>query len=161
MESRDFLRVWEQSTWPEDDFTVEDNRKDMVTLEGRHERGEAFTYTVLSPDETECLGCVYVIAPNARMYADARITPLGDESWADYDGAVYFWVRRSHLAGGTDLALLEALRTWFAGDWSLERVLFVTNEDFTQQVDLIEGTDLTARFRIEEAGKPSPYLAYA
>ena len=30
MESREFLRKWEQSAWPADDFTVEANRQDMV-----------------------------------------------------------------------------------------------------------------------------------
>jgi hypothetical protein len=35
METREHLRSWEQSTWPEDDFTVEANRKDLADLEQR------------------------------------------------------------------------------------------------------------------------------
>ncbi|HEU4849283.1 MAG TPA: hypothetical protein VFS93_02625 [Terrimesophilobacter sp.] len=49
METREYLRLWEQSTWPEDDFTVEANRKDLVGLEQRHAAHRAFTYTVLEP----------------------------------------------------------------------------------------------------------------
>src|SRR5215218_4357264 len=60
MESREFLRLWEQSTWPEDDFTVEANRADMAKLERRHAEGESFTYTVMNLEETRCLGCVYI-----------------------------------------------------------------------------------------------------
>ena len=33
MDSREYLRQWEQSTWPEDDFTVADNQSDLVDHE--------------------------------------------------------------------------------------------------------------------------------
>jgi hypothetical protein len=55
MESREFLRKWEQSTWPEDNFTVEANREDLVKAERKHASGENFTYTVMNPDQAECL----------------------------------------------------------------------------------------------------------
>ena len=161
MESREYLRTWEQSTWPEDDFTVAANRTDLEKAERRHAAREAFTYTMVDPAGTECLGCVYVMPTDARMFAGARITPVGDHRWDDYAAAVYFWVRRSRLATGLDRTLLEALRTWLARDWSLGgRHLFVTNEQFAQQVELIESTDLRLRFEVEEADKPGRYLAY-
>lgn len=160
MESRDYLRTWEQSTWPADDFTVAANREDLEKLEQRHASNEAFTYTVLDPAGTECLGCVYLMPTNARMFTGARITPVGDRRWEDYEATVYFWVRRSRLATGTDRALLDALRTWLAQDWSFGGRLIVTNEQFAQQVDLIEHTDLELRFEVEEPGKPGKYLAY-
>ncbi len=77
MESREFLREWEQSTWPEDDFTVEANRADLVKAERRHANGDAFTYTVMNLDQTECLGCVYVLPPDARMFAGVQVTAIG------------------------------------------------------------------------------------
>ncbi len=58
MESRVFLRQWDQSSWPADDFTLAGNLKDLQRYEGEHIRGESFTFTVMNPDETECLGCV-------------------------------------------------------------------------------------------------------
>lgn len=160
MESREYLRTWEQSSWPEDDFTVDANRQDLEKLERRHTSHEAFTYTVTDPAGTECLGCVYIMATDARMFAGATITPAADRQWDDYGATVYFWVRRSRLAAGTDRALLDALRAWLARDWKLGGHLIVTNEQFTQQVDMIEHTDLRLRFTIEEANKPGRYLAY-
>jgi hypothetical protein len=56
--------------------------------------------------------------------------------------------------------LLDALRTWLAQDWRLGGHLIVTNEQFTQQVDMIEHTDLQLRFEIEEPDKPGRFLAY-
>lgn len=161
MESRDYLRTWEQSTWPEDDFTVAANRKDLEKLEQRHASRRAFTYTVLDPAGTQCLGCVYLMPTDARMFAGARITPVGDDRWNDYDAALYFWVRRSRLAAQLDRVLLDALRSWLANDWSLGGHLVVTNQQFAQQVELIERTDLQLRFEVEEPGKPGRYLAYA
>ena len=160
MESREYLRTWEQSSWPEDDFTVDANREDLEKLERRHASREAFTHTVINPAGTECLGCVYIFPSDAQMFAGASITAVGNRRWDDYEAAVYFWIRKSRLATETERSLLDALRTWLEQDWSLGGHLIVTNEKFTQQVDLIEQTDLQLRFMIEEPDKPGRYLAY-
>lgn len=160
MESREYLRTWEQTSWPADDFTVADNRADLEGLERRHQARQAYTYTVMNPVGTECLGCVYLMPTDARSFAGARITPVGDRRWDDYAAAVYFWVRKSQLAAGTDRVLLDAVRSWLARDWSLGGHLFVTNEQFTQQVGLIGQTDLQLRFEVLEKDKPGRYLAY-
>lgn len=163
METREHLRLWEQSSWPADDFTVEANRADLVDLEQRHAAGRAFTYTVLDPldpHRTECLGCVYVFPTNATFLTRATVTPVGDDEWARVQAVVYFWVRRSRMETGLDARLLTALRAWFAEAWQLERTVFVTNEQFTQQIDLIERTDLTRRFELVEPGKAGTYLVF-
>lgn len=160
MESKEFLRLWEQTTWPEDDFTVEANREDLEKLERRHAENGAFTYTVLTNDETECLGCVYIIATNAQMFANATVTPLADRSWEDFEATVYFWVRESRLESGLDRAVLESLRRWFETEWEFDGVLFVTSELFAQQVEMIRAAGLERRFTIAETGKPGPYLAF-
>lgn len=160
MESKEYLRVWEQSTWPADDFTVEANREDLEKLERWNVHRDAFTYTVMDPAESECLGCVYVFPGDASFLARSHISAAADSQWEDYDAAVYFWVRASRLASHADRVLLNALRAWFAREWNLRGPLFVTNEQFTQQVDLIGETDLTVQFVIAEPGKPGRYLAY-
>lgn len=98
MDTREDLRLWEQGTWPEDDFTVEDNRVDIVEMEERHIDLRAFSYTVLDPDGTSCLGCVYVFPTGASFLAKAEVTPVGDDRWEDVDAVVYFWVRRPPAA---------------------------------------------------------------
>jgi hypothetical protein len=160
METREDLRLWEQSTWPEDDFTVEANRKDLVGLETRHADGRAFTYTVLSTHGIECLGCVYVFPPGASFLAKSTVTPVGDDEWADVDVVVYFWARRTQMENGVDERLLAALRVWFAEEWKVDRAVFVTNEQFTQQVDLIHRTDLSLKFELVEPAKPGKYLVF-
>ncbi|HIW63670.1 MAG TPA: hypothetical protein H9881_14540 [Candidatus Stackebrandtia excrementipullorum] len=161
MESREFLRKWEQSSWPEDDFTVEANRKDLEGLEKRHDARSTFTYTVIDAAGTRCLGCVYIVPTDSRMFASATISAVDGRQWNDYDAVVYFWVRKSELAARTDRTLLDELRRWLSHEWTFTRTLFVTNEEFTQQVNMIEETDLRLCFTIAEPGNSGKGRAYA
>ena len=160
METREYLRLWRQSTWPEDDFTVEANREDLIELEQRHAAHRAFTYTVLDPDGTRCLGCVYIYPTSATFLAKSTVTPVGDDEWADVDAVTFFWVRLSQMELGMDERLLSALRAWFNEEWKLEKTVYVTSEQFTQQVDLMDRTDLNLKFEVLEPGKPRKRLVF-
>lgn len=161
METREELRLWEQSTWPAEDFTVAANREDLEDLERRHAEHRAFTYTVLDPAGAECLGCVYVFPTSATFLARSTVTPVDDADWAEVDAAVYFWVRRSRMKTGMDGRLLAALRVWFEEKWDFERTVYVTNEQFGQQAELLGRTDLKVAFELSEPGKAGKYLAFA
>lgn len=161
MESKDFLRGWEQTGWPEDDFTVAANRQDLEKLERRYQSRESFTYTVMDPTETECIGCVYITPIDAPLFTKPRITPVGTEVWRDYQAAVHFWVRKSRLPSGTDRVLLDELRTWFAREWPAGRYLFLTTASFQQQVATLEQAGLQLRFELTYPNRPAPELAYA
>lgn len=160
MESREILRTWEQSGWPEDDFTVEANLEDLQMMEQAHAERRRFTFTVMNPDETECLGCVYLMPMDAKMFADAEIEVVGEETWSAHDATVHFWVRASRLADALDRRLLDVIRAWLEHDWGAPRCLIVTNEEFTQQVEMIEQTDLDLQFRLTVPGESGRSLAY-
>ena len=160
METREHLRMWRQSTWPEDHFTVEANRFDLVDLEERHAALRAFTYTVLDPAGSRCLGCVYVFPTSATFLARSTVIPLGDDRWADVDAVIFFWVRLSAMAAGLDERLLTALRGWFSEQWKLQTTVYVTSEPFTQQVDLLARTDLHLEFELLEPGTPGKRLVF-
>jgi hypothetical protein len=161
MESREFLRKWEQSTWPEDDFTVEANREDLLRHERQHANGDAFTYTWMNLDQTECLGCVYVLPPDATMFKGAQVTTTGADQWSDCDATVFFWVGKSRLPEDLDRVLLDSLLRWFDAEWSFRAPVIVTNAQFEQQVATIEGGDLRRRFELQVPGVAGRYLAYA
>lgn len=160
METREYLRLWRQSRWPEDDFTLEANRQDLVELEERHRAHRAFTYTVLDPGGTECLGCVYIFPTTATFLVKAAVAPVGDADWADVDAVIFFWARQSRMESGMDERLLTALREWFKEQWKLARTVYATSEPFTQQVDLIDRTDLNLKFEMLEPGKPGKRLIF-
>jgi hypothetical protein len=149
MESREILRQWEQSSWPADDFTLDGNLKDLDRHEGEHLRRESFTFTVMNPGGTECLGCIYIFPRTARWLAGAETTALGPAAWADYEAVVLFWVRASRLAEGMDRRLLDVLRPWLAAAWAFEGHLFQTSEAFAQQVGMFEAAGLQRRFEVQ------------
>lgn len=160
MESREFLRTWEQSSWPEDSFTVEANREDLRKLERRHAAKESFTYTVMNSTEVRCLGCVYIFPIDADMFARAEISAVDGSKWSDYAAAIYFWIRKSRLADALDRRLLDAMGPWLAHDWRFDSFLFITNEQFEQQVQMIESADLPLSFCISDPKAKGAFLAY-
>ena len=160
MESRDFLRLWEQSTWPEDDFTLAANRADLEKLEQRRHDGVSFTYTVMNLDETECLGCVYVVPTDSRQLSKSEITAIDGSRWSDYHVAVYFWIRKSRLIDGLDRRLLALLGPWFERDWHIERHLIVTSEQYAHQVSVIEETGRPRLFRLNSANESGNSIAF-
>jgi hypothetical protein len=87
-------------TWPKG-LTLEE---DLIDL-GWHQReftlGSSFAYTVMSLDESTCLGCVY-INPTARL---------------GYDVSVTMWVRASELPNGLDQELFQRVKTWVESVW--------------------------------------------
>jgi hypothetical protein len=101
---------------PDDDWplglTLEE---DLVDL-GWHQREftlrHSFAYTVMSPDEQTCLGCVYLLPTGAAGFA----------------AQAFYWVRTSEVAGGLEERLGAAVRTWLAAAWPFSRVAFPGRE---------------------------------
>lgn len=155
MESKDFLRLWSQSEWPTDNFTLADNLKDLEEHEQEHLDREAFTFTVMNPAETECLGCVYInpfeLSPEERIVDDADFAIKLDDA-----AVIAFWIRQSRLGEALDERLLDTLITWFKDEWAFTRLLFVTNEQVSRQISLLDKSELQQRFVVEipeQAGK--------
>ena len=59
-----------------------------------------------------------------------------------------------------DERLLAALRGWFRDEWKAERTVYVTNEQFTQQAELLRRSDLALKFELVEPEKPGTYLVF-
>jgi hypothetical protein len=161
MASREYLRPWEGTGWPADDFTLDANCADVAKLARWHAAGERFTYTVLDPTGAHCLGCVYLLPTGAPLFARRQIAALAGARWSDYAVAANFWVRTSRLADGLDRRLLDALGPWLADAWHIARHLIVTNEQVAQQVSLIESTGRRLRFRLMDPKQSGTSLAYA
>lgn len=160
MESKEFLRKWEQSSWPADDFTRAENLAHLERHEREHLKREAFTFTVMNPTETECLGCIYIYPLTARWLANAKTTPLGATEWENYEAVILFWIRQSRLAEGMDRTLLDILRPWFEQKWSFDGHLFMTHEQVEQQVSMFEGANLKLQFEVQLPNQPGKHCAY-
>ena len=67
-----------------------------------------FTYTVLDPETSDVIGCVYIY-------------PSKD---ADHDVKVSSWVRVSHAE--LDVSLWRGVSSWLARDWPFANVAYAS-----------------------------------
>ncbi len=131
MASREQLNRWSQTTWPTPDFTLAENRADLERHQREHVEGVAFTYTVLEPTQTRCLGCVYINplpVSTSDLYAKEN-----------YIARVSFWVRSDELNSGLESHLLATLRAWFANQWPFAQVIYPVSQQNLPQAALFCG----------------------
>jgi RimJ/RimL family protein N-acetyltransferase len=113
MTSLDHLRgTLGQRNWPSAEMTLEEDRQSLTIHAREYETREGFCYTVLNPDETECLGCVYI----------------NPSRWDDHDAEVIVWVSKNAFERGLDPVLDTAVRQWLADEWPFERMVYPGRE---------------------------------
>ena len=98
--------VW-GGTWPEG-LTLEQNLIDLGWHQKEFQTRRSFAYTVVRPDESRVLGCVYILPTRKR----------------GYDVEVYLWARQSELASGLERRLDAAVQAWVVTRWPFQSVAF-------------------------------------
>ncbi|MBM3150790.1 MAG: GNAT family N-acetyltransferase [Chloroflexi bacterium] len=99
-------------SWPRIGFTIEENLADLEQHQKEFLAREAFAYTVVSPDESRVLGCVY-------------INPANEE---DIDARIRMWVRESECEKGLDPVLFRAVKEWIEKEWPFKKVGYPERE---------------------------------
>ena len=93
-------------TWPRSTLTLEQDLIDLGWHQKEFQTRRSFAYTVMSLDESQCLGCVYIV-PSEKAGVDAE---------------VYLWVRGSEYERGTDPVLFAAVKDWITEVWPFQTV---------------------------------------
>lgn len=159
MVSNQMLRRWSGSSWPADDFTLAENLADLQMHDAEHRRRTAFTFTVLTPDKSTCLGCVY-IEPLRRLLRQAQADETEVAAIPEDQAVVRFWVRQPRLADGLDRRLFEALSAWLLREWAFTGVFFRTNEHDRRQVELLGQSGWQPCYILDVAGRSGRYIVY-
>ena len=110
MTSRQHLRgvFGPESSWPQDTLSLTGNLVDLGWHQNEFQMRSSFTYAVMSPNEEQELGCVYLF-PSSK---------------SGYDAVVYYWVRSSAYEGGLESALGQVLNDWLREAWPFKSVAF-------------------------------------
>jgi RimJ/RimL family protein N-acetyltransferase len=125
MATQETLRLGGNGDWPRPDFTLEENREDLEGHAADFQARRGFTYTILEPAGTRCLGCVYVYPLDAVM----RHVGANDEDVArvgDHEAVAWFWLRPDAVANDLDRRLLAALLPWLRNDFAFSRVVIAS-----------------------------------
>lgn len=74
MSSRESLRqvFCVNDEWPSDDMTIEENYSDLLEHQEEFDKNIGFAYTVVTPDDSRCIGCIYIYPFSHGVY-DCRI----------------------------------------------------------------------------------------
>ncbi|MEM8765863.1 MAG: hypothetical protein AAGE43_00335 [Pseudomonadota bacterium] len=99
------LRAGSENGWPRIGFTLAENLADLERHEQEFYDRVAFAYTMVAPDESSVLGCVYFNPPTSP----------------EADVNVHLWVRDEHHPALTR-TLYEAVVAWLVKDWPFERI---------------------------------------
>ena len=96
--------------WP-DDRSSEDNLRDLRRHADDFASRRGFTYTVLDPETSDVIGCVYI-------YPDGT---------GPRRASVQSWVRASRAE--LDLPLYQAVSDWLATSWPFESVAYAPRNE--------------------------------
>ena len=97
--------------WPEN-LTFEQDLIDLGWHQKEFQRCSSFAYTVMSLDEKQCLGCMYILPSDNSKF----------------DAVVISWVRTSELKNDLDEELHSAVKNWIQELWPFKNVCYPGRE---------------------------------
>jgi hypothetical protein len=112
MSSIDIIQKTRGGDWPTTELTYEDDQIDLAWHQREFENRTSFAYTVMSLDETECLGCLYLYQPGWR-----------GEKTKDADVDVSFWVTQAAYDKGLYPVLYRTIDDWLK-TWPFKKITY-------------------------------------
>ena len=97
-----------RSNWPPLDLTLEQDLIDLGWHQKEFQMHSSFAYTVVTLDESRCLGCVYILPPTKE----------------GFDAEVYMWVRKVEVRESLDSYLYFTVRQWIATKWPVKKAAY-------------------------------------
>ena len=139
--SRESLRVWSDSDWPEDDFTAEINRRELQFHVDDNKAHEAYGYMLYDPTRTRCFGSLYV---NPTESLEHYALELGSAaSLARLDARIDYWLSESCVDLHRQLS--ATIYQWITRDWPI-RAGFTgrgaARQTLYEQIDMTHGHTL-------------------
>ncbi|HNP19197.1 MAG TPA: hypothetical protein PKL31_12230 [Fulvivirga sp.] len=104
-----FLPIWE---WPTEDLSFEQDLIDLGWHQKEFQMRSSFAYTVVSLDENQVLGCLY-IEPSKK---------------SNFDAEIYMWVRQSEVVKGLDPILFNTVKKWIENEWTFKNPAYPIRE---------------------------------
>jgi len=95
-------------SWPSEELTLDEDRRDLERHTGEMERGEAFVYTVMNRTQTEILGCIYIFTSRLDLM----------------DAEISMWTTLEAYENGLDAILFEEVQDWISTEWPFSEVVY-------------------------------------
>lgn len=117
MSSINIIKQTRGGEWPSPNLKFIDDQIDLGWHQREFENKTSFAYTIMSLNEDECLGCVYLYPPGYR-----------NESSKDADVDVSFWVTQKAYEQGLYIILYKTLDNWLKFAWPFKKIVYTNNQ---------------------------------
>ena len=116
MSSIDIIHETRGGSWPDHTLTYLDDQIDLGWHQREFENRSSFAYTIMSPNETKCLGCAYLYPPGFRH-----------ETSKDADVDVSFWVTQEAYDQGLYPIVYHFLQK-FLSEWPFKKIVYTNKK---------------------------------
>ena len=99
--------LMDDSGWP-DRLTIEENLIDLGWHQREFTERHSFAYTVLSPNNHECIGCCYIYPSEKK----------------EFEVQAFYWIRQDMLSDGLEKRLGEVFKEWLRKEWPFKSIEF-------------------------------------
>ncbi len=140
MASREKLRTWGGDAWPEDDFTLDENRADLAGHIADADSLRAFGYTIWGADVKRVLGSLY-LEPTAPFIDEFEERAGARAALASCDVRVELWLR-SDVDGATERRIVAAVLEWLDHEWPFARPCWGSRAGMTRRREALESLGL-------------------
>lgn len=156
MASKESLRIWSDSTWPEDDFTAEMNRADLKIHEQDNFQSSAYGYMFYNSDRTYCFGSAYLY-PIERTLKYNQLKEGRLKELEEIEVRLDYWVRPDENQAHRDLS--ELLLTWLRRELKVKAV-FSLREQMPERLQIYQELKLEQSFVVENKETHSQLYLY-
>lgn len=114
--------------WPSDEMTLEENYGDLKEHQEEFDNNEGFAYTIVVPDDSECIGCLYIYPFRHGVY----------------DCRVFYWLV-DQVDEQLNAHLRQFIDQWLPKDFGLTNPAYpgrdMSHSEWTETVKRIKGGD--------------------
>lgn len=151
--SPETIRIHSCGRWPMEGFTLDEESELLRQHDERHRAHKDFAFVLLNSDETEGLGCVYVL-PLQPFLQRAQAPEELRTTLATTEAIITFWVRQDLAPSALPQELVAALISWLTNSWPLHGWVFRAIREETSSIQALEANALRRLGEITP-----PYLA--
>jgi len=153
MESPDVIRTHSGGRWPTEGFTLEENVALAAAHERDHHARRAFTFTLLTPDERFCLGCLY-IRPLLALLRRAQAPSWLFARVSERTALVTFWLHERHQHSDLADEVVLATSAWLGESWALDAHVYRVSPDERRSALALERAGLRPLATLWLDGEP-------
>lgn len=146
MANREYLRLWSQSSWPEDHFTAEQNAEDLKFHIEDNKNHAAYGFMIYSLDRKTCFGSIYV-NPLKSVLKNYDITEAQIKEISKSSARIDCWIDQN-LQTHFEKQIIEFLINWFKQTWKV-KAIFTARPGMSRRIDIYESLGLENKMNLK------------